>query len=115
MVVCASGATIMLNTNCQQAQHMLDLRDVLIACDAARSPSLTPVHVNTCDCHQGAGVHLASCFEDVRRVAHDNHDIREWVLQRYVGRPLLLRGCKFHLRAYVLAGEYASSSYTALI
>ena len=27
---------------------------------------------------------------------------REWVLQRYIEKPLLLRGHKFHIRTYVL-------------
>ncbi|KAF1789507.1 putative tubulin-tyrosine ligase [Phytophthora cactorum] len=30
-------------------------------------------------------------------------DIREWVVQEYIQRPLLLRGRKFHIRVYVLA------------
>ena len=29
-------------------------------------------------------------------------DIREWVLQRYIDKPLLLSGHKFHLRVYIL-------------
>ena len=29
-------------------------------------------------------------------------ETREWVLQRYVTRPVLLDGHKFHLRVYVL-------------
>ena len=28
--------------------------------------------------------------------------MREWVLQRYIERPLLVNGYKFHLRVYIL-------------
>jgi hypothetical protein len=30
-------------------------------------------------------------------------DVREWVIQRYIHRPLLVNGRKFHLRTYALA------------
>ena len=43
-------------------------------------------------------------FEEVREAVHAWTDIREWVLQAYVDRPLLFRRRKFHLRTYVLAG-----------
>lgn len=42
--------------------------------------------------------HLDSDSED-----GDISQIREWVIQRYISRPLLLDGRKFHIRAYVLA------------
>lgn len=35
--------------------------------------------------------------------AEGAEDVREWVLQRYIRNPLLVGGCKFHLRAYVVA------------
>lgn len=31
------------------------------------------------------------------------HDVREWVIQRYIQQPLLLESRKFHIRAYVVA------------
>lgn len=37
--------------------------------------------------------------EDLGDVRH----LREWVIQRYIDRPLLVSGRKFHLRAYVVA------------
>eukprot|EP00904_Undaria_pinnatifida_P005495 jgi/Undpi1/2075/HiC_scaffold_12.g05461.m1 len=52
----------------------------------------------------GAGLTLGEGFEPLRKAIHDSPDIREWVLQDYVERPLLAEGRKFHLRAYVLAG-----------
>ncbi|PIA15273.1 tubulin-tyrosine ligase [Coemansia reversa NRRL 1564] len=44
--------------------------------------------------------------EDVNSDSEHNEDIREWVIQRYINRPLLLsshNGRKFHIRVYVLA------------
>lgn len=43
-------------------------------------------------------------------------DVREWVLQRYVDRPLLFRGTKFHLRVYVLAvGDLSVYVYDGIL
>ncbi|CAM9797634.1 unnamed protein product [Ectocarpus sp. 12 AP-2014] len=53
--------------------------------------------------NKGAGLALGEDFETLRRAIHDSPDIREWVLQEYVERPLLAEGRKFHLRAYALA------------
>ena len=53
--------------------------------------------------NQGAGITLIYCFEQLIDVLGSNSSIREWVLQTYVDRPLLLKGKKFHIRAYVLA------------
>lgn len=54
--------------------------------------------------NKGAGLALGEGFQGVREAVHGSPDIREWVLQEYIGRPLLAEGCKFHLRAYALAG-----------
>ncbi|RKP07267.1 tubulin-tyrosine ligase family-domain-containing protein [Thamnocephalis sphaerospora] len=75
---------------------------------------------------RGVGIYLLESLEDMERVIgelfgdsdgeetddEDGDDergsawlLREWVIQRYVDKPLLLQGDrrKFHLRAYVLA------------
>ena len=54
--------------------------------------------------NKGAGLTLGEGFEPLREAVHDSPDIREWVLQEYVERPLLAEGRKFHLRVYALAG-----------
>lgn len=54
--------------------------------------------------NKGAGLTLGEGFEPLRSAIHESPDIREWVLQEYVEKPLLAGGRKFHLRAYALAG-----------
>lgn len=53
--------------------------------------------------NKGAEVNVITTFAKLRQVIGDWTDIREWVLQEYIQRPLLLRGRKFHIRVYVLA------------
>lgn len=55
--------------------------------------------------NKGADLAFGEGFEPLRKAIHASPDIREWVLQEYVDRPLLVQGRKFHLRAYVLAGS----------
>ncbi|KAG5192948.1 tubulin-tyrosine ligase family-domain-containing protein [Tribonema minus] len=74
------------------------VRDAMAAAEARGGWILKASTLN-----KGAGVHLVTDFNDLRDVVHANHDIREWVLQEYIERPLLVHGRKFHLRAYVLA------------
>jgi len=52
--------------------------------------------------NKGAEVTVLSKMAEVVRCVSAATDIAEWVLQRYLPRPLLLKGCKFHLRVYVL-------------
>lgn len=53
--------------------------------------------------NKGAEVLVVRDFAPVRETLLAWQDVREWVLQAYVARPLLFQGRKFHLRAYVLA------------
>jgi tubulin--tyrosine ligase len=55
--------------------------------------------------NQALGIHIITSVRDVERIIQDAQyeEIREWVMQRYIQRPLLLNGCKFHIRVYVLA------------
>jgi tubulin--tyrosine ligase len=47
-------------------------------------------------------VALVRNWEELLDTLEEVPDMREWVLQRYLDRPLLINGHKFHLRVYVL-------------
>ena len=49
------------------------------------------------------GLHLIRCTDDFVRAIEAHEDVHEWVVQRYVQRPLLVDGRKWHVRAYVVA------------
>ncbi len=55
--------------------------------------------------NQGRGIVVFNKLETlVSALSQEGADeVREWVLQRYIRRPLLCGGRKFHLRAYALA------------
>ena len=53
--------------------------------------------------NKGAGIALVRDAAAVAAHVAALRDVGEWVLQRYVERPLLWRGRKFHLRVYALA------------
>ena len=53
--------------------------------------------------NKGAEVNVITTYTKFRGIITEWTDIREWVVQAYIQRPLLLRGRKFHIRVYVLA------------
>lgn len=53
--------------------------------------------------NKGAGIYIVHLYEQVIDHCWTEPDIREWVLQRYIASPLLLRRRKFHIRAYIVA------------
>ena len=52
--------------------------------------------------NKGADIVIVQDWEGLLDALEEVPDIREWVLQRYISRPLLISGHKFHLRVYVL-------------
>ncbi|KAF0694771.1 Aste57867_14369 [Aphanomyces stellatus] len=53
--------------------------------------------------NKGAEVNVFNTYDKFKSIISDWTDIREWVVQAYVDRPLLLRKRKFHVRVYVVA------------
>jgi len=53
--------------------------------------------------NKGADISVLRDWDAVLDALEQVPDIREWVLQRYIERPLLVSGHKFHLRVYTLA------------
>ena len=56
--------------------------------------------------NQARGILVFNRLEQLKAALAEEgaEDVREWVLQRYIRRPLLVGGRKFHLRMYALAG-----------
>ena len=55
--------------------------------------------------NQARGILVFNRLEQLKAALLEDgaEDVREWVLQRYIHRPLLVQGRKFHLRMYALA------------
>lgn len=69
-----------------------------LAQDPAKAWILKPSVTN-----KGAEVTVLRDYATMEHLVGEWPDVREWVLQAYVARPLLYRRKKFHLRCYVLA------------
>lgn len=53
--------------------------------------------------NKGADISIICNWDDVLDTLEATEDMREWVLQEYLAKPLLVnRGYKFHFRVYVL-------------
>jgi hypothetical protein len=50
----------------------------------------------------GAGLKVVDSAEGLAAAVGATADLQQWVVQRYIARPLLVDGRKFHLRVYVL-------------
>lgn len=52
--------------------------------------------------NKGLGIQIVRNWDEFIAALESAHDIREWVLQKYISNPLLIYGHKFHIRTYVL-------------
>jgi tubulin---tyrosine ligase len=53
--------------------------------------------------NKGMDISVVSSWDEILDCLENTTDIREWVLQRYIPKPLLVQnGHKFHLRVYIL-------------
>lgn len=90
------------------------LRKLLVKADANVPRSSPPAWskqptwvAKASNANRGEHLHLAHSLDEavavVRKAALEGDEkIVEWVVQRYIHPPLLLHGCKFHLRAHLL-------------
>jgi tubulin---tyrosine ligase len=94
--------TVQLQIDPREVEWSLcDADDVLETKEQRESPKLWILKPSVTD--SAAEVRVVQTMDEVRDSITRNMDIGDWVLQRYVDRPLLVRGCKFHLRVYVVA------------
>ena len=78
-----------------------------LGCSKERSAATVLGSRQTCWSHwwvQGKGIRLVQTAEQLRQYLQDMATT-EVVMSTYVARPLLLRGCKFDLRIYVLVAS----------
>ena len=52
--------------------------------------------------NKGTDISVLKNWDDILDNLEFVPDIREWVLQKYIEKPLLIKGHKFHLRVYIL-------------
>jgi tubulin--tyrosine ligase len=76
-----------------EAKEMVEAAAAQKDCCWILKPSVT---------NKGMDIAVARTWEDICTKLEECSDIREWVLQSYIDRPLLLAKHKFHLRVYVL-------------
>ena len=98
-----SGQTVSVDPSLMSRSERLELclgplREVFEDANWERDFILKPSSAN-----KGKGIVVCSAFEQVQEAVLDEPDIREWILQDYIGNPLLLNKRKFHIRVYVLA------------
>ena len=80
---------------------------LLNGCSCAERPVLVPSQAAGAYSQgrvQGKGIRLIQTAEQLREYLADSAT-SEVVMSAYIARPLLLRGCKFDLRIYVLVAS----------
>jgi tubulin--tyrosine ligase len=119
VVVDASAAFVQrprwLDFRSALAESLSDAEDAIerAAAEAAAAGADEPLWIlKPSITNKGEGLRIVSAVSEVEAAVRELPEMGQWVLQRYVDRPLLLRpgvapasggGHKFHLRVYVLA------------
>lgn len=89
----------------EEAKRVMHAEEELFEKELESNPNTDPPTwiLKPSTVNKGQGIQIVHLHEQLIDICWTECNIREWVLQRYVSPPLLLRKRKFHIRAYAVA------------